>query len=67
MGTATGLIDEWTPKEGYVELAGSVSGDFYTVNGFDPTFLLCMKEDGDAIQLFVCNSGITLYFRSRER
>ena len=35
--------------------------DFYTVNGFDPTFLLCMKEDGDAIQLFVCNSGITLY------
>ena len=61
VGTATGLIDEWTPKEGYVELAGSVSGDFYTVNGFDPTFLLCMKEDGDAIQLFVCNSGITLY------
>ena len=61
VGTATGLIDEWTPAEGYVELAGSVSGDFYTVRGFDPAFLLCMKEDGDAIQLFVCNNGITLY------
>ena len=61
VGTATGLIDEWTPAEGYVELAGSVSGDFYTVRGFAPAFLLCMKEDGDAIQLFVCNNGITLY------
>lgn len=61
VGTATGLIDEWTPAEGYVELAGSVSGDFYTVRGFAPAFLLCMKEEGNAVQLFVCNSGITLY------
>lgn len=61
MGAATGLIDEWTPKEGYVELAGSVSGDFYTVRGFDPDFMLCMKEEGDAVQLFACNNGITLY------
>ena len=61
VGTATGLIDEWTPAEGYVELAGSVSGDFYTVRGFDPAFLLCMKEEDDAVQLFVCNNGITLY------
>lgn len=61
VGTATGLIDEWTPAEGYVELAGSVSGDFYTVRGFAPDFMLCMKEEGDAVQLFVCNNGITLY------
>lgn len=61
VGTATGLIDEWTPAEGYVELAGSVSGDFYTVRGFDPDFMLCMKEEGDAVQLFVCDNGITLY------
>ena len=61
LGTATGLIDEWTPAEGYVELAGSVSGDFYTVRGFAPAFLLCMKEEGNAVQLFVCNNGITLY------
>lgn len=61
VGTATGLIDEWTPAEGYVELAGSVSGDFYTVRGFDPEFMLCMKEEGNAVQLFVCDNGITLY------
>ena len=61
VGTATGLIDEWTPAEGYVELAGSVSGDFYTVRGFDPAFMLCMKEEGNAVQLFVCDNGITLY------
>ena len=61
VGTATGLIDEWTPAEGYVELAGSVSGDFYTARGFAPAFLLCMKEEGNAVQLFVCNNGITLY------
>ena len=36
LGTATGLIDEWTPQEGYVDLAGSVQGDFYAVNGYDP-------------------------------
>ena len=64
VGTATGLIDEWTPAEGYVELAGSVSGDFYTVRGFDPAFMLCMKEEGNAVQLFVCNNGITLYHGS---
>lgn len=61
LGTAKGMIDEWTPQEGYVELAGSVSGAFYQVNGFDPDFMLCMKEEGDAVQLFVCNNGITLY------
>ena len=44
-----------------MELAGSVSGDFYTVRGFAPAFLLCMKEEGNAVQLFVCNNGITLY------
>ena len=36
LGTATGLIDEWTPKEGYVDFAGSVRGDFYSVKGYDP-------------------------------
>ena len=59
VGTATGLIDEWTPQEGYVELAGSVSGDFYTVRGFSPEFMLCMKEEGDAVQLFVWLKAVT--------
>lgn len=64
LGTATGLIDEWTPKDSYVELAGSVSGEFYTVNGFDPSFMLCMKHDDRRISTYICNSGITLKYGS---
>lgn len=60
LGTATGLIDEWTPRDGYVELAGSVGGDFYSVKGYDPAFLLCMKEQGDEISLYIHDNGITL-------
>lgn len=60
LGTSTGLIDEWTSRDGYVELAGSVAGDFYAVRGFDPGFLLCMRwADGD-VALFVNNNGLTL-------
>lgn len=64
LGTATGLIDEWTPKEGYVELAGSVSGDFYAVNGYDPAFMLCMKDETGAVSTYICNNGITLKYGS---
>ena len=63
VATATGLIDEWTPEDGYVELAGSVSGEIYTVQGYDPAFMLCMKEEsgaGDVLLLYVNDSGITL-------
>jgi hypothetical protein len=43
VGYATGTIDEWSEQEDYsVELAGSVAGDIYTVNGYDPAFRLCM-------------------------
>lgn len=62
LGTATGLIDEWTPKDGYVELAGSVEGDFYAVKGYDPSFMLCMKERTGAISTYICNTGITLKY-----
>lgn len=64
LGTATGLIDEWTPKDGYVELAGSISGDFYAVNGYDPAFMLCMKEETDAVATYICDNGITLKYGS---
>ena len=63
LGTATGLIDEWTPKDGYVELAGSARGDFYAANGYDPSFMLCMKENG-AVTTYICNNGITLKYGS---
>ncbi len=63
LGIAKGLIDEWTPEDGYVELAGSIGGDFYAVNGYDPEFILCMKSDG-GVRLFICNNGITLQYGS---
>ena len=64
LGTATGLIDEWTPSDGYVELAGSVSGDFYSVQGYDPAFILCMQLDDGRICTYICNTGITLQYGS---
>ncbi len=60
LGTVTGLIDEWTPEEGYVELAGSAEGDFYSVKGLDPEFMLCQRNSDGTIRLFVQDNGITL-------
>lgn len=60
MGTAIGLIDEWTEKDGYVELAGSVEGDFFAVEGYDPEFALCMPMAGEDYMLMICDSGVTL-------
>lgn len=62
LGTAKGLIDEWTPADGYVDLAGSIGGDFYAVNGYDPDFMLCMKSTSGLLRLFICNNGITLQY-----
>lgn len=64
LGTATGLIDVWTPQEGYVEFAGSVRGDFYEVKGYDPSFMLCMKDEAGVVSTYVCNTGITLKYGS---
>ncbi|MGI6316886.1 MAG: hypothetical protein ACOX17_09525 [Christensenellales bacterium] len=64
LGTATGLIDEWTLRDGYVECAGSVKGDFYEVKGYDPSFMLCMKHTDGSISLYVCDTGITLKYGS---
>ncbi len=60
LGTATGLIDEWTPRDGYVELAGSVAGDFYEVKGYDPSFMLCMNNSEGWVTIYICNTGVTL-------
>ena len=58
--STTGLIDEWTEKDGYVELAGSLEADIYTVKGVDPEFMLCTIYDGGVVETFVHNNGITL-------
>lgn len=60
LGTATGQINEWTPADGYVNFAGSITGDFYSVVGYDPAFMLCMPRPEGSILIFTCNTGLTL-------
>ncbi len=60
LGTAAGLIDEWTPKEGYVELAGSAEGSFYTVEGYAPSFMLCMQREDGSAAIFINDNGLAL-------
>ena len=64
LGTATGSINEWTKKKDYVELSGSVYGDFYSVQGYDPSFMLCMSHDDGTVSTYVNNNGITLKYGS---
>ncbi len=60
LGTAIGTIDEWTKEDGYVDFAGSISGDFYTVKGYDPSFMLCMKRENGLISTFVNDNDMIL-------
>ena len=60
LGTADGSIDEWTPESGYVEGSGTAWGDFYTVNGYDPTHLLCMTREDGTVVLYWNNNDITV-------
>ena len=60
LGTATGSIDEWSTRDAYVELSGSISGDFYAVKGYDPEDLLCMRMGDGQIMLFVNSNDLTL-------
>ena len=62
LGTVTGMIDEWTSEEGYVDLAGSIQGDFYSVKGYDPEFMLCTKAGNGIVSMYICNNGITLKY-----
>lgn len=60
LGHATGSIDEWSDGSDYVEFAGTMSGELYTVVGYDPDFrICCLFDDGSAMLLERLN-GITL-------
>lgn len=59
LGTATGSLDAWSGEEEYVELSGSIGGDFYSVEGYDPDFLLGIEQE-DGLWLFINDNGITL-------
>ena len=60
LGTIKGTFDEWNIKDGYVELAGSISGDFYAVDGYDQSFMLCMKNYDGSVTTFINNNDITV-------
>lgn len=60
LGTATGLIDAWTKKDGYVNFAGSVKGDFYEVNGYEQEFMLCMPLENGDTWLFINDNDLLL-------
>ncbi len=68
LGIATGgynccNIHEWV----YAEFAGSVSGDFYEVKGYDPSLMLCMKDqwkENNSVQLYICSTGLTFKYGS---
>lgn len=55
---------EWT----YEELTGNCRGDFYEVKGYDPSFMLCMKDerwDGKIdVLLFIRSMGSELKYGS---
>ena len=61
LGHATGGIDEWSDESEYhVEFAGTMSGDIYSVIGYDPGFrICCLNDDGSAMLLERLN-GISL-------
>lgn len=43
LGTATGTIDEWSTQADYAtEFAGTMVGEVYTANGYDPAFRLAI-------------------------
>lgn len=64
LGYVTGMIDLWTPKKGYVELAGNTKGDFYSVKGYDPEFMLCMRDSSGVIRIFINDNNLTLKYCS---
>ena len=46
--------------ETYYEPAGTTAGDFFSVEGYDPEFLLCMEESGQ-LRLFLSGEGRTFF------
>lgn len=59
VGSVDGSIDEWSSKEDWVDLAGTIRGDVYTVKGMDPEFMLCIWRPGHT-SLYINDSGYTL-------
>lgn len=61
VGHITGMIDEWTEPDGYVEGAGTYTGNVYEVKGVSPEFMLCMVWENSWVETFINHNDITLY------
>lgn len=61
VGKVTGLINEWTPEDGYVDGAGTYTGEIYEVKGVSSDFMLCMVWENGSVETFINHNGITLY------
>ena len=61
VGYITGSIDEWTEDDGYVEGAGTYTGNVYEVKGVSPEFMLCMVWENGWVETFINHNDITLY------
>ncbi len=61
VGSVTGLIDEWTKDDGYVDGASTYTGDIYEVKGASPEFMLCMVWENGWVETFINHNDITLY------
>ena len=61
VGHVTGLIDEWTEADGYVDGAGTYTGNVYQVKGVSPDFMLCMVWENGEVETFINHNDITLY------
>ena len=60
LGSCTGSIDEWTQADGYTEGSGTISGTFYSLQGYDPTHLLGIPLETGEVQVFWNNNDLTL-------
>ncbi len=47
LGTCTGLLDEWSEKDCYVDFASNIEGKLYTVKGYDTDFMIGFKAHID--------------------
>lgn len=61
LGTVSGSINERSSLTDYAELSGSIGGDFYAVEGYDPRFLLCKDLSDGEVMLYINNRGITVH------
>ncbi|MBQ5561315.1 MAG: hypothetical protein IIT46_16295 [Lachnospiraceae bacterium] len=69
IGTAKGNIEAWSSQDDYAEeLASTISGEVYSVNGYDDSFRICIKAEREDenqnrvlwIGFYDCLNGITL-------